>query len=134
MEVTPAETEPGETMALTYPPGHRDVRGVAFSFSGWTADGWEVTHCRTAGSHSGRASWWSVEDAVGRGGTTLVSAARALTTSSFPTPRQGARISRAKRTQSRKVHPGHGPDGLTHLAISRGFDARSSADRAPPRA
>lgn len=68
MAVSPSEAEPGETVALTYPPGHRDVRGVAFSLSERTAKGWKVTHYLTSGSHpSTEPSWWSVEDAEGRG-------------------------------------------------------------------
>lgn len=67
MEVTPAEVEPGQTVALTYPPEDR-LRGVAFSLSEWITDGWEVTHYLTSGSHpSTPRNWWSVEDAEGRG-------------------------------------------------------------------
>lgn len=68
MEVSPGEAEPGQTVALTYPRGHRDVRGVAFSLSELTADGWKITHYLTSGSHpSTEPSWWSIEDAEGRG-------------------------------------------------------------------
>lgn len=68
MEVSPSEAAPGQTVALTYPPGHRDVRGIAFSLSGWSADAWQVTHYLTSGSHPNmEPSWWGVEDGEGRG-------------------------------------------------------------------
>lgn len=68
MDVSPSEAAPGQTVALTFPPGHQDVRGVAFSLSEWTAEEWKVTHYLTSGTHpSTEPSWWSVEDAEGRG-------------------------------------------------------------------
>ena len=61
MEVAPSEAEPGQTVALTYPPEHRDVRGVAFSLSEWTVDGWKVTHYLTSNSpRSSQTGRWSV--------------------------------------------------------------------------
>jgi len=68
MDVMPDTAAPGQEVALTYPPGHRDVRGVAFSLSTWAPEGWTITHYLISDAHGGsQPTWWSVEDDEGRG-------------------------------------------------------------------
>jgi hypothetical protein len=67
MEVKPDIAAPGEVVALTYPEGRRDVRGVGFSLAAWSAEGWTITHYLTSDAAGNKPAWWSVEDSEGRG-------------------------------------------------------------------
>lgn len=67
MEARPDIAAPADVVALTYPAGHRDVRGVGFSLAAWTAEGWTITHYLTSDANGNKPAWWSVEDSEGRG-------------------------------------------------------------------
>lgn len=68
MTVRPDTAAPGQRVAVTYPPGHRDVRGVAYSLSTSTSEGWTVTHYLTSDANgNSEPDWWSAEDGEDRG-------------------------------------------------------------------
>jgi hypothetical protein len=68
MTVTPATAAPGQRVALRFQS--KEVRGIAFSLSAWSNQGWTVAYYLTSdwgspGSHT--PDWWAVEDSEGRG-------------------------------------------------------------------
>lgn len=68
MTVTPATAAPGQRVALRF--RSEEVRGIAFSLSRWSDQGWTVAYYLSSdwGSPDTHApDWWSVEDSAGRG-------------------------------------------------------------------
>lgn len=68
MTVTPATAVPGQRVALRFQS--KEVRGIAFSLSAWSDQGWTVAYYLSSdwglpGSHT--PDWWRVEDSEGRG-------------------------------------------------------------------
>jgi hypothetical protein len=68
MTVTPTMAVPGQRVALRFQP--KEVRGIAFSLSAWSDQGWTVAYYLSSdwgspGSHT--PDWWAVEDSEGRG-------------------------------------------------------------------
>jgi hypothetical protein len=67
MTVTPAAAEPGQEVALRFPPDN--LRGIAFSLSSWRDGAWSPLYYLTSdwGKPSYHPAWWRVEDSDDRG-------------------------------------------------------------------
>lgn len=68
MTVAPTRAAPGQRVALRFKS--QEVRGIAFSLSGWGDPGWSVAYYLTSdwgAPDSHTPEWWGIEDSEGRG-------------------------------------------------------------------